>query len=56
MLYSRGMMFRWRGRAAEPAEDGADVLVIGAGPTGMSCAIEAQKAGMKAVLVDKGCL
>ena len=34
----------------------ADVLVIGAGPTGMACAIEAQRAGLKAVLVDKGCL
>src|ERR1051326_7605823 len=33
-----------------------DVLVIGAGPTGMACAIEAQRAGFTAVLVDKGCL
>ena len=33
-----------------------DVLVIGAGPTGMACAIEAQRAGLRAVLVDKGCL
>ncbi|MDE1176498.1 MAG: YpdA family putative bacillithiol disulfide reductase [Edaphobacter sp.] len=34
----------------------ADLLVIGAGPTGMACAIEAQRAGFKAVLIDKGCL
>jgi thioredoxin reductase (NADPH) len=33
-----------------------DVLVIGAGPTGMACAIEAQRAGFSAVTVDKGCL
>jgi thioredoxin reductase (NADPH) len=33
-----------------------DLLVIGAGPTGMACAIEAQRAGFTAVLVDKGCL
>ncbi len=33
-----------------------DVLVIGAGPTGLACAIEAQRAGLAAVLVDKGCL
>jgi thioredoxin reductase (NADPH) len=33
-----------------------DVLVIGAGPTGMACAIEAQRAGFSSVLVDKGCL
>lgn len=33
-----------------------DVLVIGAGPTGLSCAIEAQRAGFRVVLVDKGCV
>jgi thioredoxin reductase (NADPH) len=33
-----------------------DVLVIGAGPTGMASAIEALRAGFSVVLVDKGCL
>jgi thioredoxin reductase (NADPH) len=33
-----------------------DVLVIGAGPTGLACAIEMQKAGLRSVVVDKGCL
>src|SRR5215472_5228523 len=33
-----------------------DVVVIGAGPTGLACAIEARKAGFSAVNVDKGCL
>ena len=33
-----------------------DVLVIGAGPTGLACAIEAQNLGCKVVLIDKGCL
>ncbi len=33
-----------------------DLLVIGAGPTGMACAIDAQRAGLRAVMVDKGCL
>jgi thioredoxin reductase (NADPH) len=33
-----------------------DVLVIGAGPTGMACAIEAQRAGFTSVMVDKCCL
>ena len=37
-------------------ENIVDLLVIGAGPTGMACAIEAQRAGFTAVLVDKGCL
>jgi thioredoxin reductase (NADPH) len=33
-----------------------DVLIIGAGPTGLACAIEARCAGYSAVAVDKGCL
>jgi thioredoxin reductase (NADPH) len=33
-----------------------DVAVVGAGPTGLACAIEAQKAGFRAVNIDKGCL
>src|SRR5215469_9316726 len=33
-----------------------DVLVIGAGPTGLACAIDAQEAGFRVVLVEKGCL
>jgi thioredoxin reductase (NADPH) len=33
-----------------------DLLVVGAGPTGLACAIEAQKVGLRAVVVDKGCL
>jgi len=40
--------------AAEP--DLFDLLVIGAGPTGLACAIEAQKAGLRVVVVDKGCV
>jgi bacillithiol disulfide reductase len=36
--------------------DHFDVLVIGAGPTGMACSIEAQRAGFTSVMVDKGCL
>jgi thioredoxin reductase (NADPH) len=34
----------------------ADVLVIGAGPTGLACAIEAQNLGLKVLVIDKGCL
>ena len=41
---------------SEQTEITADLLVIGAGPTGLACAIEAERAGFKAVLVDKGCL
>jgi thioredoxin reductase (NADPH) len=33
-----------------------DLLVVGAGPTGLATAIEAQKAGFRVVLVDKGCI
>ena len=38
------------------AEMRTDVLVIGAGPTGLACAIEAQKIGLRVIVVDKGCL
>jgi thioredoxin reductase (NADPH) len=33
-----------------------DVICIGAGPTGLACAIEAKRAGMLPLVVDKGCL
>jgi thioredoxin reductase (NADPH) len=33
-----------------------DLLVIGAGPTGLACAIEAQKTGLRTVVIDKGCV
>ena len=33
-----------------------DVLIIGAGPTGLACAIEAQKLGLKVLVIDKGCV
>ena len=37
-------------------EMNCDVLVIGAGPTGLACAIEAQKIGLRVIVLDKGCL
>ncbi len=40
----------------QSAPEQFDVLVIGAGPTGLACAIDAQNAGFRAALVDKGCL
>lgn len=33
-----------------------DIVCIGAGPTGLACAIEAKRAGMRALVIDKGCL
>ncbi len=33
-----------------------DVIVIGGGPTGLACAIEAQRAGFKVLVLEKGCL
>ncbi|HEX4020431.1 MAG TPA: YpdA family putative bacillithiol disulfide reductase [Acidobacteriaceae bacterium] len=38
------------------APNTVDVLVIGAGPTGLACAIDAQREGFRVALVDKGCL
>ncbi|HET7439934.1 MAG TPA: YpdA family putative bacillithiol disulfide reductase [Terriglobales bacterium] len=37
-------------------ETWADVLIVGAGPTGLACAIEVQKIGLKALIIEKGCL
>ena len=42
--------------AAATQDEIFDLLVVGAGPTGLACAIEAQKAGFRAALVDKGCV
>jgi len=47
------MLERDRGN---PSDRSFDALVIGAGPTGLACAIEVQKAGFKVVAVDKGCI
>ncbi len=33
-----------------------DVIIIGAGPIGLACGIEAKKAGLDYLVVDKGCL
>ena len=33
-----------------------DVIIIGAGPIGLACGIEAKKAGLEYVIIDKGCL
>ena len=36
--------------------DTLEVLVVGAGPTGLACGIEAVRAGLKLLVVEKGCL
>lgn len=33
-----------------------DLLIIGAGPTGLACAIEAGRSGLHAIVIEKGCL
>ena len=50
-LYSRNMEASGR-----TENESFDVLVVGAGPTGLACAIEVQRAGFTVVCVDKGCL
>jgi bacillithiol disulfide reductase len=45
-----------RAQAHSRPHSNCDLLVVGAGPTGLACAIEAEKAGFKALIVDKGCL
>ena len=33
-----------------------DIIIVGAGPTGLACAIEAKRAGLSALVIDKGCI
>jgi thioredoxin reductase (NADPH) len=33
-----------------------DIFIVGAGPIGLACGLEAQKAGFTYLIVDKGCL
>ncbi|MBS0027891.1 YpdA family putative bacillithiol disulfide reductase [Chitinophaga sp. 22321] len=33
-----------------------DVLIIGGGPIGLACALEARKAGLTYIIIEKGCL
>jgi thioredoxin reductase (NADPH) len=33
-----------------------DIICVGAGPTGLACAMEAKRAGMRPLVIDKGCL
>ena len=33
-----------------------DVIIVGAGPTGLACGIDAHRAGLKSLLIEKGCL
>jgi thioredoxin reductase (NADPH) len=33
-----------------------DTLIVGAGPTGLACGIELERRGVKAVIVEKGCV
>src|SRR5215831_2136197 len=33
-----------------------DVVIVGAGPTGLACGIELKRRGVRTVLIDKGCV
>lgn len=43
-------------QAISPEPEQFDVVVIGAGPTGLACGIEAKRAGFTVTNIDKGCL
>lgn len=42
--------------ARDQTDELLDALVVGAGPTGLACAIEIGKRGLKARVIEKGCL
>jgi thioredoxin reductase (NADPH) len=39
-----------------PAPPTRDVVIVGAGPVGLACAIEARRAGLSALVIEKGAL
>src|SRR5579863_2970405 len=39
-----------------PMSEMRDVLIVGAGPTGLACGIEAVRAGLDVLILEKGCL
>src|SRR6202047_2331543 len=43
-------------RHTEVPMENYDLICVGAGPTGLACAIEARRAGMNPLVIDKGCL
>ncbi len=45
-----------RGRSAVAEGFSFDVVVIGAGPTGLACGIDAKRASLTVANIDKGCL
>jgi len=44
------------GTQATLAPERFDVVVVGAGPTGLACGIDVKRAGLSVVNIDKGCL
>jgi thioredoxin reductase (NADPH) len=36
--------------------ESTDVVIVGAGPTGLACGIELKRRGIAAILIDKGCV
>lgn len=42
--------------SAAPGHTEFDVICVGAGPTGLACAIEAKRAGLRSLVIDKGAL
>ena len=36
--------------------DQYDIIIVGGGPTGLACAIEAKKAGLSCLVIEKGCV
>ncbi len=33
-----------------------DIIIVGGGPIGLACALEAKKAGLQYCILEKGCL
>src|SRR5205823_4965620 len=47
---------QYRCRGTVPGTVTMDIVIIGAGPSGLACAIEATKRGLTNVVLEKGCI
>src|SRR5690349_12740904 len=52
MCRGRGLIFTMINRSAEPVES-CDVLIVGGGPAGSSCAWRLKQAGLDVLVLDK---
>src|SRR5262245_29446361 len=51
-----GVFLRGSSKQVTRETEPLDIIIIGGGPTGLACAIEAQRAGFRYLVIEKGCV